>query len=219
MTQRALRQAMQDDAVQSILLAIDSPGGHVAGTDALAQDVARMRGQKPIVAQIDDFAASAAYWIASQTEAIYANNTAEIGSIGTVLVVEDSSGRMDRLGIKVHVISTGPFKGLGADGAPLTDQHLAYLQERVDGINQHFLQAVRTSRRLSPERMALVADGRVHLAGQAMALGLIDGIQSLETTLAQLASPGAPREEKRRGRATRLATAAAVCLSSLKEGR
>lgn len=215
LTQRMLRQAMHDESVQAIALVIDSPGGHVAGTQALADEVASIRGRKPIVAQIDDLGASAAYWVASQADAIYANSTAEIGSIGTVLAVEDSSGRMDRLGVKVHVLSTGAYKGIGIEGAPVSDAALEYLQARVNGINQHFLTAVQTGRRLSPEQVALVSDGRVHLAAQASALGLIDGIQSLETTLAQLASPGAGRDEKRRGRAARLAARAAVTLPPL----
>lgn len=201
-TRRALRQAAADEEVGSILLHIDSPGGHVAGIESLAGDVAAIRGRKPIVAHIDDLGASAAYWVASQADSIAANATSEVGSIGTIAVVEDSSGRMDRLGIKVHVISTGPYKGAGVEGAPISDATLAYLHERVNAINGHFLAAVQRGRGFSAEHMTALADGRVHIAAQAQAHGLIDRVQSLEETVEQVAS-GAARPS--RPRSTRVA--------------
>lgn len=209
---RALRQAVNDKAVQHILLMIDSPGGHVSGTEALAQDVAQANLSKPVIAQVEDLGASAAYWIASQAQAVYANATAEVGSIGTVLVVEDSSGRMDRMGIKVHVLSTGAYKGAGADGAAITEQQLVYLQERVDNLNTHFLQAVRQGRSLTPAQLAQASDGRVHIAAKAYELGLLDGVQSLDTTLATIASLEPRQTTQHRQRAARLAAAQAVSL-------
>lgn len=192
-TRQALRMAMRDEAVKSVLLHVDSPGGHVAGVEALAGDIALLRSRKPVLAHIDDLGASAAYWVASQADAIYANPTSEIGSIGTIAVLEDTSGRMDRLGVKVHVISTGPYKGVGVEGAPISETALEYLKERVAGINQHFLAAVQRGRRASAEQVQAWADGKVYLAETAHALGLIDGVQSLDDTLAQLvSSPGAP---------------------------
>jgi signal peptide peptidase SppA len=187
-TQRALRLALADEEVSNGLIHIDSPGGHVAGIESLATEVARWRGRKPIVAQIDDLGASAAYWVASQADAIYANPTAEVGSIGTIAVVEDTSNRMDRLGIKVHVISTGPYKGVGVDGAPISESALAYLHERVAAINGHFLQAVQRGRGFDDGQLAAIADGRVFIAGTAYQHRLIDRVQSLDETIAQLSS-------------------------------
>lgn len=192
-TRRALRMAASDEDVGSLLLHIDSPGGHVAGIEALAAEVASIRGRKPIVAQVDDLGASAAYWVASQADAIYANATSEIGSIGTIAVVEDTSSRMDRLGVKVHVISTGPYKGVGVEGAPVSEAAIDYLKDRVAAINQHFLTAVRGGRRFTEDQVAAVSDGRVFIADQAHRLHLIDGVQSLDATLVQLAASGVRR--------------------------
>jgi signal peptide peptidase SppA len=198
LARRALRHAAQDEAVQAILLYIDSPGGHVAGTDTLARDVARIdQTRKPVWAHIDELGASAAYWIASQAYRISANDTAEIGSIGTMAVVEDSSGRMDRLGITVHVVSTGPYKGAGVEGAPVSKQMLAYLQDRVQDLNSHFLAAVQRGRRYSPDHLKTVSDGRVWIAQRAHDLRLIDAVQDFETTLSQMRS-SPPASEARR---------------------
>lgn len=185
-TQRALRHAAHDDEVDSILLDVDSPGGHVAGTEELANEVYRARQVKIVGAHISDLGASAALWVASQANFVAANATAEVGSVGTVLALEDSSKRMERLGIDVHVISTGAYKGIGVEGSPLSSEALAYLKSRVEGINQHFLAAVQRGRGLNSTQLGLVSDGRVHLAAAAQQLGLIDSIQSFDDTLSQL---------------------------------
>jgi len=92
---RALRAALADPDVRGILLHIDdSPGGTMAGTADLAAAVAAANLEKPVWAQIDDMGASAAYWVAAQARRIVANATAELGSIGVVAVLEDSSKAM-----------------------------------------------------------------------------------------------------------------------------
>jgi len=182
-TRQVLRQALMDKDVTSILLAVDSPGGTAAGTQALADDI-RMAGTiKPVVAQISDLGASAAFWIASQASLIFANETAEIGSIGTIAVVEDTSQRAEKEGVEVHVISTGEFKGAFSDGAPVTEKQLGTLEQRVQDLNKPFLRSVQSSRKLSDKQLEDVSDGRVFIAQKAFQKGLIDGVQSIEATL------------------------------------
>jgi signal peptide peptidase SppA len=185
-TRHALRQAARDPEVSSIVLQVYSPGGHVDGVQDLADDVWRVRHTKPVVAHIEDLGASAAYWVASQAGRISANATAEIGSIGTMAVLEDSSKRLERLGITVHVVSTGPYKGLGVDGAPVSQEALGYVRARVEAINQHFLASLQRGRGLTGEALAVISDGRVHHAAPARRLGLLDAVQSLDQTLEEL---------------------------------
>lgn len=186
-----IRQASRDDAVEKLMLHVYSPGGHVDGTHELAADVARASLTKPVYAHIEDLGASAAYWVASQAQRITANPTAEVGSIGTVAVLEDTSKRMDRLGIEVHVLSTGPYKGAGVDGAPLSAEALAYFRGRVESLNSHFLAAVARGRGMTPAQVDAVSDGRVHIAQMAQSYGLIDAVQSFDEALDE-ARRGAP---------------------------
>jgi signal peptide peptidase SppA len=186
-----IRAASRDDAVEKLMLHVYSPGGHVDGTHELAADVARASLTKPVYAHIEDLGASAAYWVASQAARITANPTAEVGSIGTVAVLEDTSKRMDRLGIEVHVLSTGPYKGAGVDGAPLSAEALAYFRGRVESLNSHFLAAVARGRGMTPAQVDAVSDGRVHIAQMAQSYGLIDAVQSFDEALDE-ARRGAP---------------------------
>ncbi len=115
---RAVRQARDDPEVRGILLHIDSPGGHVAGIQELADEVRATDKVKPVHAHLDDLGASAAYWVASQARHVTANATAQVGSIGVVAIVEDSSGAAELQGVKVHVVATGERKGDFVPGAP-----------------------------------------------------------------------------------------------------
>jgi signal peptide peptidase SppA len=180
---RAVRAAAADEAVGAIMLLIDSPGGTVAGTEELARDVRNARARKPTFAHLDDEGASAAYWIASQAEKVTANATAMVGSIGTVAVVEDLSGALSADGIKVHVVSTGAYKGAFAAGAPVLPEHLTYLQGKVDELNGHFLDWVAKGRGATPKTVQGWADGRMWLAGEAKAMGLIDGVMQFDQAM------------------------------------
>lgn len=182
-TRKAVQAAAADKRIDAIVLQIDSPGGMVAGTQELADAVRAAAARKPVHAHIDDLGASAAYWVASQAGTISANRTAEVGSIGVLAVVDDFSEMFADRGVKTHVISTGPYKGTGVFGAEVTDDHLKYLQGRVDTTMEHFRAAITEGRGLTGKRLEAVSDGRVWGASEARELGLIDRIGSLDQAI------------------------------------
>lgn len=204
---QAVREAAQSEDVKGLLLVVDSPGGTVAGTADLADEVRAAAGRKPVHAYIEDLGASAAFWVSSQASRVTANATAEVGSIGTVAVVEDTSGAAELAGVVVHVISTGPYKGAFTDGAPVSEEHLADLQRRVNALNGHFLDAVSRGRKMPRDQVQKLADGRMHIAADAQRLGLIDGIGTLEDAVASLREEAlqAPQVSRRRRAAALIA--------------
>ena len=179
---QAIRAAMNDKAVKGILLSIDSPGGHVAGTDELAQDVARAASVKPVFTHVNDLMASAALWVGVQANSVSVNRAGDVGSIGVVAVVHDTSGLAERDGVKVHVVSTGPMKGAGTPGTPITDEMLGSIQLKVDAINELFVSSVATGRGMSEDEVRKLATGEVFGAQEALANGLVDYVRSLEET-------------------------------------
>ena len=184
---REIRNAADDPSVGGILLVIDSPGGTAAGTADLARETLEASVKKPVFAFIEDLGASAAYYVASQTDRIYANErSALVGSIGTLMGVYDVSGAAAKEGVKALVFATGPLKGTGFPGSEVTDEQQAYLQAIVDQTQRSFDQAVREGRGLSDEDLAAVRSGAVFVAEEAQRLKLIDGVQTLDATLAEL---------------------------------
>jgi len=185
---RDIRQAANDPSVSGILLAIESPGGAIAGTAELANDVKAARRKKPVWAHVDDMAASAAYWVASQAGAIYANHaTALVGNVGTVYTVMDTSKAAEKEGVQVRVFSTGPLKAAGYAGTTLTDDQARMFQALADENQTHFDAAVRAGRSLTAKEMEAVRTGEIFSATRAKELRLIDGIRPLEATLSALA--------------------------------
>lgn len=180
---RAVRAAARDEDIGSIMLLIDSPGGTVAGTETLASDVREAMAVKPVFAHIEDQGASAAYWIASQAKKITATTTSLIGSIGTLAVVEDTSGAAALEGVKVIVISTGAYKGAFTPGAPVLPEHIDYLHDHVRDLNSYFLEAVRKGRGITTKKVESWADGRMWIAEQAREMGLIDEVRNYDQAM------------------------------------
>ncbi len=203
-TRRILRDASLDESVTGVMLFIDSPGGTAAGTFELAEEVRRFAEVKPIKAHIEDLGASAAFWVASQTQSISINQLGEAGSIGTIAVLIDSSQAMENSGLKVHVISTGEFKGAGTPGTEVTDRQLALFKEQVEDFNQHFLEGVSQGRGLTGAALSRVATGRVWIAEKALALGLVDEVMSFEDAITKFSEELKPELVDRSGLNSRI---------------
>ncbi len=183
---RILRNAARTSKVKAVMLRIDSPGGTVAGTDELASDIEALAAEKPVHAHVDGMMASAAYWSGSKAAHITATRTSEIGSLGTMATVTDTSGVAEKQGVKVHVVSTGPHKGAFTPGTEVTKEHLTHLQNIVNKLNGFFKADVAAARGFSQTQVDALFDGRVHVAEDALDLGLIDGISSFESAVRSL---------------------------------
>jgi signal peptide peptidase SppA len=184
---QAVRMSVRDPQVAGILLLIDSPGGTVAGTNDLANEVANASKVKPTAAYIEDMGASAAYWVASQADSVSTGPTGIVGSIGTLHAVRDTSVAAEKSGVKIHVIKAGAHKGAGVPGAEVTEAHLAEFQRRVNDLNSEFVSgALINGRGMTPEQAAVVADGRAHVGQVAKTMGLVDAIESLDQAVAAL---------------------------------
>lgn len=179
------RSAERDESVKGILLHIDSPGGTVAGTQELANDVAAFARDKPLSVHVSGMMASAAYWIGAWAPSISAEETAEIGSLGVYTVVHDTSEAYEAAGVKVHLISTGAHKGEGAEGIPVSESTIESIQEIVDDMNAIFMRDVSAARGFDVVE-AGIADGRVFIASKALDHGLIDSVRSIDETYAEL---------------------------------
>jgi signal peptide peptidase SppA len=184
-----VEDAARDPNVKTIVLDVDSPGGNVAGATVFHQQVAAANKQKPVIGQVQYTGASAAYWALAACEEIVAAPESLVGSIG-VFALHDAIGEaLARRGIKREVMSAGKYKAEGVDGGALSPEARAHVQGLIDGAYGRFVGDVARGRGVTP---AAVRDGfgegRVVDAEQALALGMIDRIATLQDTLARVAS-------------------------------
>lgn len=179
---KMIRLAVESPDVDGILYDFDSPGGSVTGTPELAARISAASALKPSLAYTDSLMASAAYWLASQCEGIYASQSAAVGSIGVYMAWLDQSRAMEMAGMKTELFKAGKFKALGLPGTTLTDEARAMLQASVDKIYGWFTAAVRERRDVSDEAM----QGQVFYADDAAKANLIDAVGSREEALTEL---------------------------------
>lgn len=180
---RDFRAAMDDPDVRAILLHVDSPGGTVDGTDALASRIYESKDIKPVVVFADGLMASAAYWIGSAGHMLITEPTGEVGSIGVVQAHYDYSVADAKEGVKRTYIYAGKYKTIGNDAEPLTEDGKAYLQAGVDYVYSLFVNTVARHRGISIAQALSMAEGRIFIGQQAREIGLIDRIGTFETAL------------------------------------
>lgn len=168
-----ISKALQDEKVTAILYNIYSPGGTVAGTQELASYIKEASSVKPSCAFVDGMCCSAAYWLASATGKIFATESAEIGSVGVVLMHSDYSKFNENMGLKYTYITAGSKKSIGASEIPLSEEDKAYLQHSVDATYAVFLHDVAQNMGLDTDKKLEWADGRVFLGNEALRLGLV----------------------------------------------
>lgn len=201
-TRRAIRAAVADPEVGSILMVIDSPGGTVAGTKELADEIASAAKSKPVIALIEDIGASAAYWVASQATTVLAQATASVGSIGTYGVVYDMSAAAAKDGIKVHVVRAGAMKGAGTPGTEVTPEQIAAFQKEVNTLNEFFVAGVAQGRNLPVDRVRALATGDIWIGQEAVAAGLIDAVSTFDQALATARSAATAKGKMKMAAAT-----------------
>lgn len=172
----AISQADADPAVRQIVIDADSPGGSVQGLQGAFEAI--RDAKKPVMVAVTGMLASAALYITAAADHITAEPASMVGSIGTVVVVRDFSKLFEDAGIITHVVSTGPLKGAGTTGAPISDAHLASLQAIVDDLGAQFRAVLVEGRGLAADAVQALATGEVWLGAQAKARGLIDSVNT-----------------------------------------
>lgn len=183
---KQFRSMLNDNTCKAIIFDINSPGGVARSVEELAQEIYDARGIKPMVAQINTCAASAAYWLATQADEIVVTPSGQAGSIGVYTIHEDISAMLEKEGIKETLIYSGEFKVMGNEFEPLSADAKTIVQQRVDELAASFVGGVARGRNVS---LTAVNDGfgrgLMFGADELLARGMADKIGSMSDTLAR----------------------------------
>lgn len=184
------KEALDDPAVSSILLFVDSPGGSVDGLFELTNLIFESRGKKPITAYTDGNMMSAAYAIASAADNILISGpTVQVGSIGVVTSHKDISAEQEKAGIKTTMIAAGKYKTVANPHEPLSDMSRGVIQEHLDYIYSIFVGDVAKFRGVSVDKVLNdMADGRTFIGKQAITAGLVDGVSTFDRLISELSA-------------------------------
>ncbi|GBR06396.1 S49 family peptidase [Asaia siamensis] len=181
----SLAAALQDPAVNSIALIVNSPGGTVSECFDTADLIYQARGDKPIWAILDDVAYSAAYAIASAADFITVPRTGGTGSIGVVGMHVDVTASLADAGIKVTTFQYGARKTDSYPTTPLTDPARERMQADIDEMGEMFVALVARNRNISPE-IVRNTQAATFMGEHGIALGLADQIATPQEAISAL---------------------------------
>jgi protease-4 len=182
-TIRQLRECGKSDRVKAVVLRIDSPGGVVAPSQEISEEVKKLAAKKKVVVSMGSLAASGGYYIAAPASIIYANPGTITGSIGVIIKLSNLQELMDKVGVRVTTIKTGTYKDIGSPSRPMTEEDKALLQGVIDSSFSQFVKAVAQGRKLPESQVRQLADGRIFTGEQALALKLVDRLGNLQDAL------------------------------------
>ena len=182
-----VRSHLDNPAVKTIVLDVDSPGGTVNGVQELGEELRAARRVKPVVAVANDLMASAAYWLGAQASDLVATPGAQVGSVGVYALHGDMSGALQQAGIKPTFIQFGVNKVLGNPFEPLSDDAKAEIQKHVDEAGHAFVKAVAEGRRTTQGNvMDTFGQGLMYGAAEAVRRGMADRVASWDDVMAGL---------------------------------
>jgi protease-4 len=173
---REVAKLADDDRAKALLVLVDSPGGSVAGGQALHNAIGQVAAKKPVVVVMGGTAASAGYMISIPAAQIFAQESTLTGSIGVLLETGDISGLLKSVGINVEPLVSGPLKDQPSFVKPLSPEGRQVLQGLVSDMYDQFVDMVARGRHMDAARVRELADGRPYTGRQALKLGLVDAI-------------------------------------------
>lgn len=178
--------------VRAVIVTIDSPGGTVAGSEALYTAIRKVAAAKPTVAVVEGTAASGGYIAAIGTDHIVTRETSIAGSIGVVAQFPNVVRLLDTIGVRVEAVRSSPLKAMPSGVEPTSPEALAALREIITDSYDWFQRIVKERRGLTDEQLRIVADGRVFVGRRALDLRLTDQIGGEPEARAWLATKGVP---------------------------
>jgi protease-4 len=178
---KGLRSAFEDSKTKGIILRINSPGGSPVQAGYVYDEIIRLRGKYkniPVYAVIVDVGASAAYYIASAADAIYADKASLVGSIGVLMNGFGFVKTLENLGMERRLLTSGERKGILDPFSPLTERDRVFVKDLLAKMHEQFINAVKQGRKGKLQDDPNIFSGLFWNGQEAVALGLIDGLGS-----------------------------------------
>lgn len=181
---KIIKSVREDKNVKAVVLRVNSPGGSVLASEKIKAQIDSLKTQVPVIASYGDYAASGGYWISANCDYIYANETTLTGSIGVFSMIPDLKNTLnDKLHINITAVNSNKHADMYGMMRPLDKQETDMMQATVESIYEKFTSIVAEGRGMKVEDVDNIAQGRVWTGAQALEIGLVDQIGTLEDAM------------------------------------
>ncbi len=175
-----LKEHSKNRSVKAIVLRVDSPGGGVAPSQEIYEEILKIKAKKKVVVSMGSVAASGGYYISAPADRIVANAGTLTGSIGVIMEIPNVSDLMEKIGVKTQVVKSGRHKDMASIFKSLSPEEKEILQTVLDDVHDQFIEAVSEARGMEYEAVRKLSDGRIFTGRMAKELGLVDELGNLE---------------------------------------
>ncbi|MEK6656015.1 MAG: signal peptide peptidase SppA [Nitrospirota bacterium] len=184
-TVREIRKYADNPSVKAVIVRIDSPGGGVVASQEIYEELKwlKEKKQKKVVASMGTVAASGGYYVACASDWIVANPGTLTGSIGVIMEFANLEGLFKKIGVEGVVIKSGKHKDIGSPFRSITKDEKELLQAIIDDVYAQFISAVADGRKMKPEAVKELADGRIFTGRQAKELKLVDELGTMQDAI------------------------------------
>jgi protease-4 len=181
---RQIKRYSKDNSIPVIVLDIDSPGGGVAASQEMYEEITKAKDKgKKIVASMRSVAASGGYYIACAADTIVANPGTITGSIGVIFEIPVVEGLLKKMGVRFEVVKSGQLKDVGSMWRDMTPEERKMLQDLINDTYDQFVDVIVKERGMERREVLKLADGRVFTGRIAKDLKLVDELGNLEDAL------------------------------------
>lgn len=188
-------RARTDSTVETIVMRIESPGGMGAALFDLTDHIYATRGEKRVIAVIDDYAYSAAYAIAAACGEIWVTRTGGGGSVGVIAYHIDQSAFDAKLGVRITAIYSGAHKNDMSPHSPLDDETRAWLQQRMDSMRTLFAGSVAKYRSMDVDAV-LATEAQIYQGQDCVDVGFADRLGTYYDLMRELQAGPATEQEQ-----------------------
>ncbi len=180
--------AAEDPTVSAIVLEVDSPGGTVPETAEIHRKIVELQQNydKPIYVSMGSMAASGGYYVSAPADKIFAESSTLTGSIGVIMESINVAGLAEKYGIEFNTIKSGKHKDIMSPSREMTKEEHEIMQSMIDEMYDEFVDIIVEGRDLSESHVREIGDGRIYTGNQAVEVGLVDEIGTLDDTIYHL---------------------------------
>ena len=179
-----IAKVRKDPSVGAVVLRVNSPGGSVLASEKIKAELDLLREKVPVIASYGAYAASGGYWISANSDYIFANATTLTGSIGVFSMIPDFGNAIkNNLHVTITQVNSNKHSDMYGLMRALDKTELAYMQASVEKIYGKFTSLVAEGRDMTVARVDEIAQGRVWTGAEALEIGLVDQIGTLEDAI------------------------------------
>lgn len=192
---KTLKKAQNDPDIKAIVIRINSPGGSAYASDEMAHEIIACKKVKPVMVSFGDVSASGGYYMGCVGDSIFALPNTITGSIGVFALLPNTQQLFgEKLGLHYETVELGELSAGWRPDRALSEKEKAMMQKMINGIYDDFLTTVSTGRKMTKEKVASLAEGRVYTAIDAKSLGLIDDFGGLDRAILAAARKSKTKE-------------------------